>query len=221
MAIIALFLDSCHKALYMYCSIGVVARKMTNLLSKYAAIVAGYPFRGAITESRGGGYPTIQMKDVDVLQGIKWDQVVKTKLTGKREPDWLKAGDTVFVTKGRRNTAVCLSEQPEHAVCSPHLFVIRATPDGPLLPEFLAWQINQPEAQRYFRQSSEGSGVQNVRREILEKLPVAVPPIEKQQQIVAFAKAAAKEQIILNNLIENRKQQMHALASGILNQTQG
>lgn len=179
------------------------------------SLQGGYPFRGSIEESADGGTLAVQMKDVDPDHEVNWSGVTRTTLTGRKQPDWLKAGDVLFVSKGARFYAVCIDEPPIAAVCSPHFFLLRVLPLAELLPAFLAWQINQPPFQRQLQQAAEGSSQLSIRRPVLESLTLSVPSLADQQRIVALADLARQERHALHQLIHNREQQLQALAEGL------
>lgn len=187
-------------------------------ISGIATVKAGFPFRGAIRNTAGGNVLAVQMKNVDPGRGIDWAGVTRTSLPGRRQPDWLETGDILFAARGNRNYAVHIENPPGETVCSPHFFVIELRKDIQMMPAFLAWQINQVPAQRYFEQEATGSHIPNIRRQVLEDLPVAMPPVEQQEKIVALYKTAAQERAVLEGLIENRKIQLEAIARDILGQ---
>ncbi|MEF9962935.1 MAG: restriction endonuclease subunit S [Comamonas sp.] len=140
---------------------------------------------------------------------------MRTTLAGRKQPDWLKSGDVLFVSKGVRFYAVCIDEPPGAAVCSPHFFLLQVRPKIALSPAFLAWQINQPPFQRQLLQGAEGSSQLSIRRSVLESLTLCVPSLDVQHRIVALAKLALQEQRTLQQLIHNREQQLHAIAEGL------
>lgn len=176
---------------------------------------AGYPFRGSVEEDPSGEVLAVQMKDVDIDAGVKWRDVIRTSLAGRKEPDWLKAGDVLFVSKGARFYAVCIDDPPERAVCSPHFFHLQVAPDRELLPAFLAWQINQPPFQRQILQAAEGSSQLSIRRPVLESLMLSVPSLAVQRSIVELDGLARLERRTLYRLIQNRELQIQALAEDL------
>jgi restriction endonuclease S subunit len=107
-----------------------------------------------------------------------------------------------------------LGAAPFPAVCSPHFFVLRIR-GGAVEPRFLAWQINQAPAQEYLQREATGSHILNIRREVVERLEIAIPSLARQAAISAFAEGATREKRLLSALIENRQQQMNALAAGL------
>lgn len=191
----------------------VDAKSLT--LGSIVAVRAGHPFRGSIDESADGEVLAVQMKDIDPESGVSWAGVIRTSLSGRKPPDLLKAGDVLFVAKGARFYAVCIDTPPQPSVCSPHFFHLQVAPNAPLLPAFLAWQINQPPFQRQLQQLAEGSSQLSIRRPVLESLTLCVPPLEDQHRLVALVELARQERKALLQLINNRERQLHALADDL------
>lgn len=185
---------------------------LQNPLGVLAEFRVGYPFRGAIALVAGGSVPVVQMKDVSAMGAMDWGAVVRTELTGRREPDWLVSGDVLFVARGNHYYAAALEAVPNRSVCGPHLYHLRLKHGSAVLPEFLAWQINQPPIQRLLRQAAEGTNQLSIRRAELEALPISVPSLAVQEKIVRLAEAAARERVLLDQLILNRERQLNALA---------
>jgi restriction endonuclease S subunit len=194
--------------IYMNCSTAYNPQP----LSAFASISAGYPLRGAVDALPIGDVAVVQMGNVHPDAGIDWTLARRVTLPSKRSTAVLGRGDVIFTTRGTRNFALALDDVPGTAVCSPHFFVLQVRNPGHVIPEFLAWQINQRPAQEYFQREATGSYILNIRRDVLENLPLVVPPLPQQHAIIAFADAAKAESLALNNLIANRNQQMEAIA---------
>jgi hypothetical protein len=184
-------------------------------LHRLADLSAGYPLRGAVDELAIGDVAIIQMRNVDQSTGVNWAGVQRIELPSKRAPAFLTAGDIIFTTRGTRNFALALDQVEGKAVCSPHFFVIRVGDASKIMPAFLAWQINQRPAQEYFQREATGSHILNIRREVIENLAVAIPPLATQLAIVEVAKAAIEERAVLTRLIDNRNHQLEAIALGL------
>lgn len=192
--------------------------EMLGNLLKFADIRVGHPFRGSVPEAVDGPVLAVQMRDISVAAGVDWSTALHTKLPGRKQPDWLQPGDILFVAKGGRNFAVCLDEVPGPAVCSQYFFLIRVRNNMQLLPEFLAWQINQVPAQRYLGKNAEGTDQRSIRRGILEALPIAVPAMAQQHTLIGLDQAVRQERQHLECLIRNRQRQMQALSMQLLAQ---
>lgn len=181
-------------------------------LEKTAAIEPGYPFRGSIKTQQPGNIAVIQMRDAALEQGLKTNDLAHVELPGKKTPDWLMTGDLLFVARGNNNFAVYVDQLKEKTVCTPHFFQIRIKPSIDLLPEFLAWQINQTPAQGYFSRLAQGSVLRNIKKSELATLPVVIPPLETQQKIIAVDRLTKKETQLLEALADNRRQMMNTIA---------
>lgn len=185
--------------------------KMIELLEYVVDVQSGHPFRGSVPEVVGGNGYALQMRDLNPDGSVTWANLVRTSVEGRREPEWLVPGDVVFVARGQRNYAVCLSEVPLPTVCSQYFFLLRCkTPS--LSPEFLAWQINSAPCQRYLAKNAEGTDQLGIRRPVLECLQIAVPDLETQHRIVSLHQQALAERKVLESLIRNREHQLDALA---------
>ena len=191
-----------------------------HTLKELATIHPGYPFRGKLPIDKNGNAFVVQFRHLVVgeplndKQGKTLDQV---RLPGRRRPDYLWPGDILFMARGTRNSAAVVGDLPNNTVCTPNFFHLRLKAEAfNLMPEFLAWQLNHFEAQRYFAMCSKGSAAPNVTKTQLGDLPVVVPSLEKQKLMMRFVGAAQQEQTLLEQLIENRQRMIDAVARQIL-----
>ena len=182
------------------------------VLAEVASLQAGYPFRTTVEEVVNGDVLVVQMKDVGPEIGVDWASAIRTRLAGRKQPDWIHEGDILFAAKGARFYAVCAGPPPSHAVCVPAFFHLRVHAAAQVDPHFLAWQINQSPCQRQLLQAAEGSSQLSIRRPVLEQLALSIPAIEEQRRIVALAELAQRERRALQRLINNREQQLQAIA---------
>ncbi|PNI06241.1 restriction endonuclease subunit S [Vibrio diazotrophicus] len=196
------------------------AKHSSYLLSEIACIQTGFPFRGQIKDKgEEGTVAVVQPKDVSHSGIFMTDNLLKTHLSGRKKPDWLEVDDILFIAKGVRKMACCVTEKIENTVCSPNLYQIRINPafKQRINPEFLSWQINQQTIQNYLTRGAEGSGQTAIRKPVLEATPVIIPDIKKQEIIVKMHRSAVKEAELLQSLIDNRQQQLNAIANNLTN----
>ncbi len=185
------------------------------VLGGVASISAGYPFRSKIDALPEGGVAVIQMRNTDPGTGIDWDSLSRIELPRQSAKAFLRPHDIILSTRGARNFPYCIEERDEQVVCSPHFFVIRVR-TGAMLPQFLAWQMMQKPAQEYFAAGATGSYILNLKREVVETLPITIPPLAQQQHIVDLDTAMRRERAILTQLIDNRAAEMTAIARRLL-----
>lgn len=185
-------------------------------LGQLAEVGPGHPFRGGIPEVPQGEVRVIQIGDLSRDGLNSCERLLRTSLEGRKPPDWLRDQDVLLVARGAHSYAVCLDEVPPKVVCSPHLYVVRVKQQHRLLPAFLAWQLNQGPAQRYLKQSAEGTHQLSIRRSVLERLPIRLLPLEHQQRVVAMESTARQERRVLTRLIEHRESQLAGIAEQLL-----
>ena len=184
------------------------------MLSAHAEISAGHPFRSRIPATPGSGVVVVQMKDTS-YQGVDWAHVAETSPV-TASPAWLRDGDILLAARGNQNYAVLVADAPKKALAGPHWYVIRPK-DNKLLPAFLAWQLNSKPVQERLRLEAAGTHTRNLRRESLTRLEIAVPPLEEQQRIVAFAEAARRERELCEHLMATTERLNEGLARRLLN----
>ncbi len=183
-------------------------------LKNIATLQLGYPFRGKVQEADNSDVHVVQLKNVSRENGIDIQQCSPVILSGKKNPDYLQTDDILVVARGSHNYAVIVDDietQPFKLVAMPHFFVIRVH-DKKVLPSFLAWQINRMPIQQYLQSHAVGSVVTSVNRKTLENMPVRIPPLEQQQNIVSAAQALHKQRTILQQLIDNNETIMNGIA---------
>lgn len=191
------------------------AKKIVTL-AEVAEASLGYPFRGAVKEVPDGDVAVVQIRNADPERGVDWGAVVRTTLTGRKEPDWLRAGDVLFAARGNRNVAVYIDQVAGRAVSAPQFFLLRVRGEA-VLPPYLAWYLNQAPAQRYFETSAEGTyNTTSIRRAELEQLPVPLPSIERQRLIAKLADTARREKELTEQLNRNREKQLRLVAFDLI-----
>ncbi|EJE8676060.1 restriction endonuclease subunit S [Vibrio parahaemolyticus] len=193
-------------------------RTVTIALTECVTIQAGYPFRGAIRDIPSGSVRAVQAKDISPLGELQTHDLIITDLTGKRDADWLQQGDILFSAKGSKHIACYVHEALDGTTCAPSLFLLRVKSEWKekVNPQFLTWQLNQLPAQTYFKRSAEGSFQISIRKPVLAATPIALPTLCKQNTIAKFYEASIKENALLHKLINNRQQQLNAIATDLL-----
>lgn len=187
-------------------------------LIELVSIRAGYPFRGALKEVKGGGVHAIQARDISEIGELLIDSAIETQLTGKRDADWLTREDVLFISKGQRATACYVEKDFENVTCAPSIFILKARPEWKekLNMQFIAWQLNQSPIQNLLKRNAEGTNQVSIRKQSLAEIKVGLPSIENQDIIAKMYTNSIQEHNVLTGLIRNTKRQMSAIAQNIL-----
>lgn len=188
------------------------------LLGDIITLRAGYPWRGAIPPVSNGAVKAVQAKDISEIGELALENCVRTELTGKRDADWLRAGDVLLINKGGRNTAAYIDRDFADVTCTSSIYLLKAHKSWTekLNMQFIAWQLNQAPLQAYFKRSSEGTLQVSLRRQVVEEVIVAIPDIRTQNLLANLYFASQQEHKTLTKMIENRRMQLSAIATQLL-----
>ena len=74
-----------------------------------------------------------------------------------------------------------------------------------MLPEFVAWAINQPRAQRHFDRFARGTNMRMIPRAVLTDLEVTLPALDVQRRVVALDTLARRERTLSIRVAEKRR----------------
>ena len=184
-------------------------------LSAIVSIVGGYPFRSAVEALPAGDVGVLQMANVDPVKGVDTAKTIRVELPVERKPTFLAPDDIVIAARGTNNYAVRIASLDGQVVCTSQFFLIRLLEPAKIDARFLAWQLNQRPAQDYLKREATGSYILNIRREVMDRLPIALPPLDQQLAIAGLAEAARSERLTLKKLIENRTHLFEAIAVGL------
>ena len=114
-------------------------------------------------------------------------------------------GEVIFRSRGKPNTATVVGASlGEPAVVILPLIIIRPIREV-LLPEYLAWAINQPDAQRRLDAVAQGTSLRMISKAVLERINVPLPDLATQSRIVAIHALAKQESSLLRELAGRRE----------------
>jgi hypothetical protein len=197
-------------------------------LKELGDIQIGYQHREKVSplnRTEDGTHRIVQIKDLDLdgkyraevlsagglapyvwLKGLSW-------VTPKGDADryQVKRGDVLFLSRGQRAFAIPVLESIENTIASYYFYILR--PDNErVLPEYLAWFINQPSSQLYLESHQVGSHMKMVSKQAFEELEIAIPPLATQRVIVELERLRQKEEYTLDLLLKARKNLINSLA---------
>lgn len=176
-------------------------------LNENLEIFSGYSFRNKIEHSSHGDAAIVQLKDVDYNSLSINTDLTCVDSSSIKEKYTLVPQDVLFISKGSNNLALMAPKNNKRCIASSVFFVLRCSQDW-LLPEYLAWYLNQPMAQNHFASNTEGTYTQNISKLSLLDLEIAFPTLDNQQKIVQAANLLQHEQNILAQIKEKRQTQI-------------
>ncbi|MEQ2005259.1 MAG: hypothetical protein ABMA26_00565 [Limisphaerales bacterium] len=117
----------------------------------------------------------------------------------------LRPDDVILMCRGPRNYAVPVgSEVPARTIVAGSFHVMR--PDTSRVhPAFLAWLLNQEEAQTFLHANNSGTTIPMIALEVLRALPLRLPPIAVQQRVTELNGLIEHEHNLMNQLTTTRR----------------
>ena len=178
---------------------------MHYFLSEIVRVKSGYLFRSQVDYGNKGALQVIQLKDVVENGMILYDNLLKVDLQNLNltSLDTLKKGDILFKAKSNRRIAAVIDRDLHNTLATAHYLILRITKKN-ILPEYIAWYLNQKDAQNYFMKRAEGSNLPVVNKKIISDLDIKVPSIEKQKIIIDIYKLYLKEKQLLRQIEKKR-----------------
>ena len=180
------------------------------LLPNICEIRSGYTERGRLEVAQSGGVLAIQLGDVSPEGGVQVEHLTRLQIEVPPDRYFVRAGDVLFRSRGEKTTAAAIPQEfPEAALALLPLIVLRPQ-HGSLLPEYLAWAINQAPAQRHLEASARGTSMRMIPRSAFDDLNIDVPDLHAQRLIVETAELAGRERELASEIADKRHQLVHA-----------
>ena len=180
-------------------------------LAELSDIHSGYTARGRLDPLPEGGVPALQLRDVGTNGEEPGPDFQRYDLGELSDRYFVRGGEVVFRSRGEPNAAAAIPDQlPEPVVVIVPLVIVR--PDrARVLPEYLAWAINQPDAQRKLGAEAQGTSLRMIPMAALENLEIAVPDLQTQKRIVELDALARQEGQLLRQLAARRETLVSAI----------
>ncbi|NAZ35198.1 restriction endonuclease subunit S [Rubellimicrobium sp. CFH 75288] len=174
-------------------------------LAQLSDIRSGYTARGRLDPLRDGGVPALQLRDIATSGEAPGPDFQRYDLGQLPDRYFVRGGEVVFRSRGEPNTAAAIPDPlPEPVAVIVPLVILR--PDRRrVLPDYLAWAINQPDAQRRLGAEAQGTSLRMIPMAVLENLEIAVPDLPTQRRIVELDALARREAQLLRRLAARRE----------------
>ena len=183
-------------------------------LKSLADIRVGYSFRTKIEHDPLGAVPVLRIKDVTREDGVQPGQLPRLQWSSTEPPPYLAPDDIILPARGDHYGAILAPAGPP-VVASSQLFVLTVR-DPNLMPEYLRWALNRPAAQSYFLTHRAGSSIPMLNKQSLGLLPVQLPSLDTQQQILALQTLWEQEHRLQQQLLVNRHKMLDGVFAKLL-----
>jgi len=173
---------------------------MKKKITEVADIQLGYQFRKKIEPVGDGTHWVIQIRDFNESHLLNKEALSRVRIDKPSEQYLIHQGDVIFLSRGHRNWAAAIVDDLKDTVAVSHFFVIKRK-NATILPEYLAWYINQSPAQEYLHNiARRGTHMPLVTLSAFKGLTVEVPDMATQHQIVELSRLMERENKLLAEL---------------------
>jgi type I restriction enzyme, S subunit len=194
---------------WLWCCFDQISKNENN------ALKAG-PFGSALkkNESINSGYRVYGQEQV-----IAGDETLVSYYVGEDKFQQLKAcsvqpGDILISLVGTIGKVLILSKDVEKGIINPRLVKLSLNSD--INRSYIKYYLDSVFAKDFFRQFSHGGTMDILNLGILKKLPIALPPIEEQTEIVHLVEQHFALADTLEKNLKNAKQRVDNLTQSIL-----
>lgn len=178
-------------------------------LEDVARVQPGYLSRTSVRSVSTGTHRLVQARDVSPRHGLRVDAIIRFK--PERNPDLYRVsrGDILLTARGQDHRACLIDTDLSDVLASSVFYIIRPREEL-VLPGYLAWWLNQPDAQAALETASRGTGIGYIARPLMERISVVVPPLDMQRRIADAMDLWQRQRSIQSRLDQKREQLIHA-----------
>lgn len=192
---------------------------MKMRLADVADVRTGYPFRGKVWDDPAGNLAVVQIKDISDVGHLKPDGCLRIAEESAHTKHLLRQGDVLLQSRGI-NFPSGVVDMPIHGIAALGLHVIR--PDvRQVLPEYVAWVMNQPSSREALKNMARGSSVPFVSKQDLAEFQLPVPSLKMQHQIVEVARLEREVTLLSVKLHKLRTEYIAAAAWRAASRSEG
>jgi hypothetical protein len=176
-------------------------KKDVRKLDEIAEFASSHTFRSRLENAPGGTVYVLQLRDVRLGKNLPWDDVLRIQeLPGRNH--LLYPSDLLFSMRGSNYSIFFLYEVRNATIASSQFFRIRikTIASNLILPEFLAWQLNQKPAKSYYAARETGSTVRSIRMSEIRTMPIVIPPIKRQRELLQLGERITEQNALLRNI---------------------
>ncbi len=190
-------------------------------VSELAIVQLGYQQREKNDSRSIGTHKLLQVKDVvtegrfleyfESSMGIWTGNLHMVTPKGQAWKYQIQPGDVLFVAKGNRNYGIAIDprwvrpypESWENVLASSHFYILRPSVQR-IIPEYLAWCLNQPSTQSLLQSIATGSLMKMIPKISFENILLDVPTIEIQRKIIDLQFLSEQERYLMNSISKKR-----------------
>ena len=175
-------------------------------LGELCEIHSGYTARGRLEAMPSEGMLAIQLRDLGHGEALNGNTLERYDLPKLADRYLVHGGEVVFKSRGEPNTAAVVEGKLKEKIAVMLPLLILRPDTTRLFSGYLAWAINQNDAQRKLGAEAQGTSLRMISKATLESLDIPVPDLETQHRVATLDALSKKEGRLLRDLATSREQ---------------
>lgn len=156
-----------------------------------------------------GNASILTIKDLTTTWPIDFSDLPIAEVATEHLPQALKSGEILMPARGDHYPARYIANQNSMPIFpAGQIHVVTANPD--YYPGYLAWYLNQAEAQASIRRLLTGTNIQSLNKSRLVELPIEIPLPRVQRAIAEIQEKHVRRIKLLQELIKLKDQEVEA-----------
>ena len=149
-------------------------------------------------------YRALNLRSINPEGYIDTESLDVFEASEQLSPEYLSQSGDVIVRMSAPYTAVLIDDNTAGIVISSNFVVIRCN-KREIIPEYLFWLINTPEAKKKVYENATSNMLATVKAKYFTDYEIVPMPIEDQRQIAAMNTLAKKEARLLRQLADEKE----------------
>ena len=174
-------------------------------LSDVVRISSGHLFRTRVDHDPEGEYQVIQIRDISSEDIIDWGSLNKVDIKPPKQDVIVGKGDVLLRARGSNHRSAVIDQEIDKTIATSQFLIIRVQDQEAILPSYIAWYINQSDAQQFLSQMSVGSSIKQIHRKTLSELRVIIPDMHTQKTIVQLDELCKREKRLMSHIHEKHQ----------------
>ena len=179
-------------------------------LDDIANILVGYQPKTRVQETANGSFYLIQGKDFDESGDLKKENLLLITPERNIKSQLICDDDILFQARGFNHFAYYPKQKLTNTLASASFYILRLKTDE-IIPEYLAWLLNQKSAQNYFNANASRTAISFLSKKTLSELKIKTPSIETQKKIGKVVKSQKHVYRLQKELTKKRSQIINQL----------
>ncbi len=179
-----------------------LSKSHTVLLRDIASLSVGYPFRNTCVPGESGTLACF-LRDVDSDGSLNVGSLRRVEDAKPNSSHLVVAGDIVFRSRGGSFVSAIVPTLNEDLLVVAPMIRIRVNRER-VLPEYLVWYMNGANGTAFFKEFAKGSAMPLISKTVLEQMPIKLPSLQAQQNIVELVELGRREHEIMAEIVKQK-----------------